>query len=328
MNREDVGFSFESLLKKFNEILDKHTPYKKFYIQEVKLSYKPWITTGILNPIKNKNSVHRKVIRAKDPVRKANLENEYRFYKTQLDKTLKASKSMHYQKFFEINKLNLRKMWQGIRGIINIKQAKGQIINALSNGDDIISKNNKIAEKFNNHFCKIVETIENEIPKCKSKFIDYLKNQMEWSFLISPTTSDEIESQIKHLKDHKASGPNSIPTIIFKRFRKNISVPLTELINLFFNQGKFPAVLKIASMTPAFKKGDKLDANNYRPISLISNISKIIEKMIHKRLNSSLDQNNIFYPFQFGFKDHHSTTHALTEMTDQIKEGCDQGLYA
>ena len=80
-------------------------------------------------------------------------------------------------------------------------------------------------------------------------------------------------------------------------------MPLTELINLSFNQGKFPAVLKIASVTPTFKKGDKLDVNNYRPISLISNISKIIEKLIHKRLNSFLEHNNFFYSFQFGFRD-------------------------
>ena len=86
----------------------------KLSSQEVKLSYKPCITTGILNSIKNKNRRHRKVIRAKDPVRKTNLENEYRLYKTQLDKTLKASQSMHYQKFFEINKLNLRKRGKGL----------------------------------------------------------------------------------------------------------------------------------------------------------------------------------------------------------------------
>ena len=88
-------------------------------------------------------------------------------------------------------------LWEGIREIINIKQTKDQTL--LNNGDDIISENNKIAEKFNN-FCKIAEAIENKIPKGKNKFSDYLKNQMEQSFFISPTTSDEIESQIKHLK--------------------------------------------------------------------------------------------------------------------------------
>ena len=104
---------------------------------------------------------------------------------------------MHYQKFFEPNKLNLQKMWEGIRDVINIKKTKDQIVNALNNGEDIINENNEIAGKFNNHFSKIAETIENKIPKAKNQFSDYLKNQMEQSFFINPTTSDEIESQIK-----------------------------------------------------------------------------------------------------------------------------------
>ena len=81
-------------------------------------------------------------------------------------------------------------------------------------------------------------------------------------------------------------------------------------------------------MIPVFKKGDKLEVNNYRSISLISNISKIIEKLIHRRLNSFLEQNNIFYPSQFGFRDRHSTSHALIEITDKIMKAYDQGLFA
>ena len=73
-----------------------------------------------------------------------------------------------------------------IREVINIKKTKGQIVNALNNGEDIINKSNKIAEKFNNHFCKIAETIENEIPKGKKKFSDYLKNQINSLFLSVP----------------------------------------------------------------------------------------------------------------------------------------------
>ena len=77
---------------------------------------------------------------------------------------------------------------------------------------------------------------------------------MEQSFFINPTTPDKIESQIKYLKNHKARSPFSIPTRIFKNSRKSISVPLTELINLSFNHGKFPAVFKIARVTPTFEK--------------------------------------------------------------------------
>ena len=88
-------------------------------------------------------------------------------------------------------------------------------IDQLINGEDIINENNKIAEKFNNHFCKFAKIIENEISKTKNQFSDYLKNQMEQSCFINPTTSDKIESQITYLQNHKASSPSSIPTTIF-----------------------------------------------------------------------------------------------------------------
>ena len=145
-------------------------------------------------------------------------------------------------------------MWEGIREVMNIKKTKGQVVNALNNGEDIRNKNNKIAEKFNNHSCKIAEAIENKIPKAKNQFSDYLKNEMEQSLFINPTISDKIESQIKDVKNHKAG----VLTVSLKQYleisEKNINVPLTELINLSFNQGKFPAELKIARVRPSFKK--------------------------------------------------------------------------
>ena len=76
----DVDYSFETFNKKLNVILDKHAPFKKLPIQEEKLSKKLWITTGILNSIKNKNRLYRKVIRAKDPVRITNLCNKFKLY--------------------------------------------------------------------------------------------------------------------------------------------------------------------------------------------------------------------------------------------------------
>ena len=90
------------------------------------------------------------------------------------------------------------------------------------------------------------------------------------------------------MKTHKASGPNSIPPKILKLFKKEFSKPLSDIIDLSFNQGIFPNLLKIVNVTPIHKKGDKLDCNNYRPISLLSNISKIYEKCMHTRLTNFL----------------------------------------
>ena len=92
-------------------------------------------------------------------------------------------------------------------------------------------------------------------------------------FFINPTTPEDVEPEITTLKNNNVSGPGSIRTKVFKTFAKPLSKPLADLINLSFSRGKFPS-LKKAKVIPVFKKGDKLDSNKYRPISLISNISK------------------------------------------------------
>ena len=118
----NVDLSSENFLKTFDSIIDKHLPLRKLTIQEKKLSQKPWITTGILNSIKNRNRKYRKYQRAKDVTRKHDLHNEFKTYQNKLDKVLKSSKSIHYQKFFEANKTKLHKTREGIREVINVKK--------------------------------------------------------------------------------------------------------------------------------------------------------------------------------------------------------------
>ena len=99
---------------------------------------------------------------------------------------------------------------------------------------------------------------------------------------MGPTDEKEIEQKIKVMKDKKNLGPNSIRTKSLKVHSKTLSKPLAELINLLLNQGKFPAILKIATVIPIHKRGDKSECDNYRPISLISKISKLIERQCMK----------------------------------------------
>ena len=127
---------------------------------------------------------------------------------------------------------------------------------------------------------------------------------------------------------HKAVGPSSIPTKILKDFKKQLSILLSQLINLSFNKGVFPSSLKLAKVIPIHKKGDTQDSNNYRPISLLSNLSKIIKKLIHKRLYSFLHQNDCLFTYQFGFRNHHSTNYALICITEKIRKNLDEANFA
>ena len=88
--------------------------------------------------------------------------------------------------------------------------------------------------------------------------------------------------------------------------------------------GVFPSVLKTAKVVPVFEKDSKLHYSNYRPISLLSNIEKILEKLMYKRLYTFLN-NNIIYNLQFGFRQQYSTSHALINITEIIRKALDDG---
>ena len=130
------------------------------------------------------------------------------------------------------------------------------------------------------------------------------------------------------MKNSKSLGSNSVPTNILKEIHESISIPLSTLINRSLTTGVFPEICKIAKVVPIFKSETRLLCNNYRPISLLSNIGKIIEKLIHLRLNLFLETRNCYYPFQFGFRLNFSTNNALMSIVENIQTQLDDGKYS
>ena len=104
-------------------------------------------------------------------------------------------------------------------------------------------------------------------------------------------------------------------------------VPLCKLINVSFSTGVFPDILKIAKIIPLHKGGSTQELNNFRPISLLSIFDKIMEKLMHKRLYAFIEEHNILFENQFGFRKGSSTAHSLIEITEKIKESIDNGKF-
>ena len=129
------------------------------------------------------------------------------------------------------------------------------------------------------------------------------------------------------LDSYKSSGPNNIPVKILKLLKNDISQQLSDIFNMSFSTGQFPSVLKIAKVIPIHKKQSRVDYTNYRPISLLSNIEKIIEKLMYKRLSNFLDINNLIYSLQFGFRPKYSTNHALINLSESIRQSLDEGSF-
>ena len=113
-----------------------------------------------------------------------------------------------------------------------------------------------------------------------------------------------------------------------KEYSQTLVSPLTCIINKSIREGVFPALLKSALVCPILKKGEKTKCENYRPISLLSNISKVFERVYYNKLEQFLNDNDIIYKLQFGFRKKYSTNHALLSITDKIRGFLDNKTFA
>ena len=159
------------------------------------------------------------------------------------------------------------------------------------------------------------------------KHFDYLLPLNIESFFITPADSTEVSNIISSLNQDKCDRPKSIPIKILKLLNKSISDQLAILFNQSFSSGIFPSILKTNKIIPKYKKGSKLECSSYRPIFLLSNINKILERLIYNRFYNFLEKKEIF-SLQFGFWQKYSSTHAPIYLTDKIRHEIDKGNNA
>ena len=263
--------------------------------------------------------------RTKDLTKCKIIEQEFKTYKNNLLKLARASKFNHYN--FQKNRLNLFKTWEGLRDIISITKKTKNNINSIQVNSRDITDPVIIANEFNKHFTTIAKQIEAKLITPSFHFSNYLSEPVEETLRSRATNELEVTLIISSLNARKAFRPASIPTSFLKLLKNELKKPSSLLANISLDTLMFPNILKTANVTPIFKNDDPALCNNYRPISLLSNISKIFEKIIHARLSVFLSTNNILCEKQFGFRNQHSTNHALIEITGKIKQGCDSGKF-
>ena len=295
-------------LDAINMLLDIYASLKRIDKYKLKFKSKPWITLGLQKSISVKNKLFVNFIKKKDPILKEEIHTNYKKYRNLLSNLMKRSKPAYFDKYFEVNRNNIKNTWKGIKSLITLKSVPTVLSpdngNAITNPYDI-------ANTFNNYFASMAETTKKNIKYSHKRFSDYLANENGNTIFLEPTDKEQIANS------NKSSGPNSIPYRILLLLKNEISKQLADLFNLSFMTGVFPSVLKTAKVVPVFKKDSKLDYSNYRPISLLSNVEKILEKLMYKRLYTFLNSNNI-YNLQFGFRQQYSTSHALVNIKHSI----------
>ena len=271
-NGTDKNFSI--FFHKVEKLLDEMAPLRKLSKKELGLKKSPWITYGMLTSMRERDQLYKKYSNETDPLLKAITHESYKKLRNKIISLSRASKKQYYANYFTDYHINVKKTWDGIRDLINVSKKSSTRISKLIQDKTSIIQNSEISNTMNQFFVNIGSSVEAKIPQSKKVFTDYLGGMFPESITTHECSQDEILEIIQDFNTSKACGPFSIPTKIIKEFSKYLIIPLTKIVNASINEGVFPQDLKSALVCPIFKKGEKTKCGNYRPISLLSNISK------------------------------------------------------
>jgi len=285
----------------------------------------PWMNSGVLKMIKEKNKLFRKAKFSQDPIMKDN----YKKFRNKLNNTLKMLKKKYYAETFRNNKNNKKFIWKTINGLIGKNKNQIEKFNGgiLYEGAHL-TRPKEMAEAFSEIYSKVAENYHQNLPNTPSQqkiYFSSLPLYQSIPFLLESTTAEEILLTIRELRITKAPDYMGFSSELLNKIAEWISKPLSYIINLSFDQAYFPTELGLSIIFPKHKNGNKKLITNYRPISTSSVLSKIMEKVFLKKLNVFLLQNNILCKEQFGFRAGHSTDLAILAYIQDIINDIDLG---
>ncbi|XP_072044883.1 uncharacterized protein [Amphiura filiformis] len=203
--------------------------------------------------------------------------------------------------------------WWTARRLMD-KGGKSEIPVLKSDGQTFITAKEKV-ECFASFFSDKSTITETE----KSKQFPHLPPRTTTKCSSVTFWPKKVRKQLTKLDINKASGPDGIPALVLRTAAAELATPLARLFQLCFNRGHMPTQWKVADVVPCFKKGDKHSPSNYRPmIPLLPVLSKIMEKLVNKAMWKHLNDQKLISKQQFGFRAGHSTSDALTYVSQRL----------
>lgn len=301
------------LTSSLSQIIETNTQIT--FLSRRKKIIKPWITPGLLRCIRNRDKLHQTMNRFPNNVTHKTTYYRYRNFCNSLLRKLKRQYEMIQIQNAGQDK---KRLWQVIKNIANMANTKSPAIELIANSSQALQS----ANSANSFFVNIGKTLAKNIIMQPNDLNTNASNQTHTSqlhsFALLPTDETEVKSIIMTLRNGCATGIDNISCSFIKKYMKYLTPHLTYLFNLCLSTGIFPKVFKTALIKPIHKNGDKSCVNNYRPIAILPSLSKILERIIYKRLVLYLESNNLLATAQYGFRSSRSTSDAVNQLTDYI----------
>ena len=312
----DIDEIVEVWNKMFLEVVNKHAPLKS---HRIKRKYQPdWLTPQILDCIKER-----------DKCKISGRMDEYRLLRNRVSTMIDLAKKETYQTKVEEGKDDPRSIWKLFKQFGTTKKGTSKVNNfEIKINNNIISNDLDIANVFNDYFVNIPSKLKEPIQPSEFKllqnFVDSKFND-DTNFTIPFINYSFVSNYLANMDVTKATGLDGIGSRLLKIAPNALTPSITYMINKSIESGVFPGTWKNAKVNPIFKAGDKDNVNNYRPISILPTLSKIIEKWTESKLMLYLNKHTLLHKNQSGFRKNHSTESALILMTDSWLKSINDG---
>jgi exonuclease III len=320
LDNTNVDTAYDQFHDKYNSLINEHLPIVTTKFNKYKHKINSWITKGILKSLKTKDQLYRKTVRLKQSKNNSYdfYKNKYDLYKQIYNKLLRAAKQQYWTDQFNLCRNNMKTTWKNINTLLNRNNEKSNFPEFFLHNDNHVTNPQNIANEFNNFYVNLGPQLAQNIPQNQANPEPINSINIPHSFFFTPVTPVEILQIVHNMKPKTSSGFDNISPKLTKQTILSIVDPLCHIMNLSLSTGIVPSKCKIAKVLPFFKSDNPHIFKNYRPISLLPAFSKILERLVHNRLNSYLKINKIISPAQYGFQQNLSTEMAILELQDRI----------
>ena len=318
----DTDTCYDKFWDIYKLLHDQHFPLTttKFNKNIHKIS--EFMTPGLLISRKRKLELHKNAL----------VDNShdtwttYRTYRNLYNKTTRASKKLHYENTLRQNAMNPKKTWDTLRELTTGKKTTPKI-DKLTVDNLTITDPLQKADAFNRFFTQAGKRIYESVEPTSKDPCDYIPDRDIPPLILHDITEAKICQTIDNMDPKTSTDSNGISMKMLKFIKTQIAKPLAHLFTLSVTTGVFPSKLKTSRTIPIFKAGDNSSCDNYRPISLLSTISKVLEKIVACSLVDHLENNNLLYENQFGFLRNRSTVHNILQLTNKITKDLNDKKY-
>ena len=322
-NTELDSLSCEESFNYFHDRITEHMnitcPERKLIVCNKKEQQHPWITLGIQHSLRKQKKLTQQVKRNVGPGN----ENSYKNYRSCLQHIIRRAKQDYLLSKCNEYRNNTCKLWNLTNKVLRKTNDKCNIVESLTVDGIKVLESQEIANEFGKFFAEVGKSYANLIPKSDIDISDYIGKieNFQKSLFLTPITRVEIDRLIRTFAPKKSSGFDQISNDLIKQLGPTLVAPLEIIFNKSLTEGVFPSRMKYADITPLYKSKDRHEKSNYRPISLLLTLSKILEKCMYIWTYNFLDLNGLIYQSQYGFRSNHSCELAASELKGEIVKG-------